>query len=141
MTEREYHEDMELTIEGHPSFHVEGTVTVELPDYMQLLEPSELEEARTAANRNGLILAAGRHKDGNIVFLTGAGELMEFDWDESSLPRLGRAFPIDYGQTLRIEVNNQRAIETSALWARENARLIIFLGAMAEPDGARVSYT
>lgn len=131
---------MELTIEGHPSFHVEGTVTVELPSWMTVLREDELEEARTAENRDGLILAAGRHPSGDIVFLTGLGELKELKWEESALPRLGKVFPIDFGQTLRIEVNNHRSIEVSNLWALDNAHLILFLGSMAEPGGARVSY-
>lgn len=130
----------ELTIEGHPSFHVEGTVTIELPDWMHLLPESELKEARTAENRDGLILAAGRHKSGDIVFLTGLGELKELKWDESALPRLGRVFPIDFGQTLRIEVNNHRTIEVSNLWALDNAHSLLFLGSMVEPEGARISY-
>lgn len=129
---------MELTVEGHPSFHVEGSVTVELPAYMALLEPDELEEARTAENRDGLILAAGYHPNGrDLVFLTGAGELLELDAEKHKLPR-GRAHPIDYGQTIRIDVGAGH--EISNLWAIDNATSIIFLGAMVEPGGTRVSY-
>jgi len=132
---------MRLTLEGHHSFHTEGSVTVELPEYMSVLPESELEEARTATNREGLILAAGRDpKSHDIVFLTGAGELMEIKWDEANLPSLGRVTPIDYGQTIRIEVNRHRAIELSNLWALDNAKQLIFLGALAEPGGTEVSY-
>lgn len=131
---------MELTIEGHPSFHVEGTVTVELPSWMTVLPEPELEEARTAENRDGLILAAGRHPDGDIVFLTGLGELKEIKWEDNGLPRLGKVFPIDYGQTIRIEVNNHRSLEVSNLWALDVSQLLLFLGSMAEPGGARISY-
>lgn len=135
-----YSRVMELTISGHPSFHIEGTVTVELPDWMRLLPQHELEEAAAAENRNGLILAAGRHPEGDIVFLTGVGELKELKWEESGLPRLGYVFPIDFGQTIRIEVNNHRSIEVSNLWSIDNAHSLLFFGSMVEPDGNRVSY-
>lgn len=132
---------MELTIEGHPSFQVEGTVTIELPSYMQLLPPDELEEARTAENRDGLILAAGRHPSGDIVFLTGAGELLELDCRLNHVPESGRAFPIDFGQMLRFEAGNGHVMEVTNLWSIANARQLIFFGVPVEPSGSRVSYT
>lgn len=139
-----YSTGMELTLAGHPSFHTEGSVTIELPDYMTLLPDVELEEVKTAINREGLIVAAGRHPDGDIVFLTGAGELKELAWSEMSnhdqVPRFGRVLPIDYGQTLRFEASHHRALEVSNHWVLDRAQLLIFLGAMAEPGGSRVSY-
>lgn len=127
---------MELTIEGHPSFHVEGSVTIELPDYMKLLPDDELEEARTAANRDCLILAAGYHPNGrDLVFLTGAGELLEINARTHSLPH-GDAYPYEFGHTVRID-----SYEIANDWLIENATSIIFLGAMAEPGGARISYS
>jgi len=133
---------MELTLEGHSSFHTEGSVTIELPGYMVPLPRVELEEVLTASNRDGLIVAAGRHPSGDVVFLTGAGELLEIKLDSlpDVVPHFGKVFPIDYGQTLRFEPNHHRAVEVSNHWARDLSQLVIFLGAMAEPGGARVSY-
>ena len=61
---------MELTIDPHASIHAAGPVTIELPAYMRVLAPKELEVARVAENRADLIFAAGRHPSGDIVFIS-----------------------------------------------------------------------
>jgi hypothetical protein len=128
---------MQLTIEGHSRVFVEGTVTLELPVYMRLLPADELEEARTAENRDGLILAAGFHPNGeDIVFVTGVGDLMELNIWQHGLPPVA-VEPIDFGQTLRFSVKTG-SYEVSNTWALEHASSILFLGAMAKPEGARV---
>lgn len=135
----EYSQIMQLTIEGHREVFVEGTVTIELPKYLRLLPHDELEEARTAENRPGLILAAGRHPNGeDIVFLTGAGDLMELNIWQHGLPPV-EVDPIDFGQTLRFAVQSG-SYEIPNTWAIARANRILFLGAMAQPGGTRVIY-
>lgn len=130
---------MQLTIEGHPEVFVEGQVTVELPKYLHLLPDDELEEARTAENRHGLILAAGRHPNGeDIVFLTGAGDLIELNIWQHGLPPVD-VKPIDFGQSLAFTVKTG-SYEVPNTWAIENGNRILFLGAMAQPGGTRVVY-
>lgn len=132
-----YSGNMLLTIEGHPRVFVEGTVTLELPSYMQLLPYDELEEARTAENRDGLILAAGFHPSGeDIVFVTGAGDLMELNIWQHGLPPVA-VVPVDFGQTLRFSVKTG-SYEVPNTWAVGHANSILFLGAMAKPEGAHV---
>jgi hypothetical protein len=132
---------MELVIEGHPVFHAEGTVTVELPAYMKVLPAEELEEARSADNRDKLVLAAGRHPEsGDLVFLTGAGELMEVNLEQFQVPPTFLMFPIDHAQTIRIELVDFEGIEVAADWAMRVGKLLINLGTLADKKGARVTY-
>lgn len=129
---------MELVIMGHPSFHIEGNVTIELPSYMNILPVEELEEARDAANRDGLILAAGRRPNlEDIVFLTGAGELMEINIEEHGFPNVP-VEPIDFGQTIRFNLTG--SFEVSNTFLIEHARSVMFLGAMVSNEGCRVSF-
>lgn len=92
----------ELTIDSHASIHADGPVTLELPEYMVLLTPEELAEARVAPDRAKLVLAAGRHPNGNILFVTGVGSIMEIDCKEYDIPG-GLVRPTDYGSTIRVE--------------------------------------
>ncbi len=134
---------MELTLEGHPSFHTEGTVTVALPEWMYTLPQDEIDEARTAENRDGLILAAGRHPgSGDIVFLTGDGQLREIKRSRLRKEQVpaGEAMPVDFGQTIKVEDGSSQGFEMSNLWAIDNAMGIMFLGAMATIEGTRVEY-
>lgn len=135
---------MELTLEGHTMFHAEGTVTIELPEYMKPLEPGERAEALKAENRPQLIVAAGRHPNsGDLVFITGVGELMEVRFNEF-IPdeRLvtESMFPIDHGQTIKIVLRDFEDVEVSAEWALRVGRQLINLGTLADKRGARVAY-
>jgi hypothetical protein len=131
---------MELTLEGHQSFHVEGSIAIELPDYMTLLPPDELKWAQTSDNRDELIVAAGRHPEGDVVFLTAAGELKEISWKENGLPHFGKIVPINRGQALCIEIDERQSIEVNNHWALDCSRRIVFLGAVAEPGKTLISY-
>ena len=135
---------MELVLEGHPAFHVEGTVTVELPAYMKLLPQEELNEVRKADNRDKLAVAAGRHPEtGDLVFLTGAGELYEVHFNEFIPDRrivTESMFPIDHGNTIRIELQELEGIEVDIAWAMRVGHMMINLGTLADKKGARVSY-
>lgn len=135
---------MELTLSGRPEFNVEGTITIELADYMNLLQDDELKEAIVAEDRDKLILAAGMHPStGDLVFLTGAGMLMEvyfneFIPDERIVTK--HMFPIKRGQAVRIELHELDGIEVDAEWAMRVGHLLINLGSLADKKGARVSY-
>lgn len=132
---------MELTLQGSPAFHTEGTVTVELPAYMQLLPDDELKEALSADNRNELIVAAGRHTSGAIVFMTGDGDIREIDMKQFhvSIPD-GRASPTDNGQMVKIELVGFDDFEVSSDWAIRVSKHMLSLGTLADKRGARVSY-
>jgi hypothetical protein len=132
---------MELVIEGHPTLHVEGTVTVELPAYMRMLPEEELKEARTSDNRDKLVLAAGRHPEsGDLVFLTGIGELMEVDLEQFQVPATDAMWPINGGRGIRIELRDFEGIDVDADWAMRVGKLLINLGTLADKKGARVTY-
>ena len=132
---------MELTLEGHTMFHAEGTITIDLPAYMKLLETGELAEACKAENRAELIVAAGRHPgSGDLVFLTGVGELLEVDLNQFDCPATYDMFPIDHGNTIRIELVEFEGIEVDAGWARRVGRELINFGVLADKKGTRVTY-
>jgi hypothetical protein len=134
---------MELTIDPNAELHVEGPVTIELPPWMRMLPPAELAEVKTAANRASLVVAAGRHPMGDIVFLTGDGQLWEIDGEtqqESGMPMVNAAVaPIDCGHTLEYVMTGSFEIDID--WALERARGILFFGALSNgPEATRVRY-
>lgn len=93
---------MELELEGG-SFEVQGNVEVLLPNYMAMLPPDELDEARRAAHRSELVIAAGRKPDtSEIIVMTGDNRLLVLDGDAHGVPK-GRVFPIDCGQTVAVD--------------------------------------
>jgi hypothetical protein len=107
---------MELTLEGHPSFHVEGNVTVNLPSYMKMLTAEEFAEA-VAEKDKRLILAVGRDpKSGDVIFMTNRGELEEISSEEHGLPD-GDVTPIDFGQTIMIGLEEADSFQMSVEWA------------------------
>lgn len=130
---------MELTLEGHTSFHVEGHVTVELPAYMRLLTGDELSEAIPEKKRE-LMVAAGREpKTRDVVFLTNWGALREISAEEHGLPS-GDATPIMFGQAVVFGLGDPETFQVSTEWAIENSRLLVELGVLATKEGARASY-
>lgn len=142
---------MELTIGINPEMHVEGPVTIELPPWMHLLPVDERDEASNAPNRSKLAVAAGRHPVGDIVFLTGDGQLWELDGEtqeRSGLPMFNvEVTPIDHGLTLEYIMTGIDApfevapFEVATSWALERARSIIFFGALSDgPEPKRVRY-
>jgi hypothetical protein len=135
---------MELTLDPHASIHAEGPVTIELPEYMRLLAPRELEEARKADNRADLIFASGRHPSGDIVFITGDGYIREIDWETQMAEGLPKAnvwvVPIDHGQTLEYVMTG--SYEISAGWAIDHSTSLMCFGSLSTgPEGTRVRYT
>lgn len=126
---------MELTISGQPEFGIEGPVNIKLPEFMTLLPAEELKESITDGNRN-LILAAGRHPSGDIVVLTGNGELRELKKGEYGIPE-GAVTPTDHGQTLLVGGDG---FEIASEWFVENASLLILFGGLPTGTGHRVSY-
>lgn len=130
---------MELTLEGHPSMHAEGPVTIELPSYFTVLRPAELEEARTADNRAELVMASGRHPNGDILFLTGDGTLWELSVEsqrEHGLPAANvRVVPIDHGQTLHYVMTG--SYEIASDWAIDHSIHLLALGTLGP---GRVTY-
>ena len=126
---------MELTISGHTSWHVDGQVTIDLPEWMVLLSPEELEEAKANENRQDLVFAVGRHSSGDIVVLTGAGELRELRPDSHEFPD-GPVRPSNGGR--HVTVGDDYMV--SACFIIANADNLLFLGSMAAPEGQRVSY-
>jgi len=118
---------MELTLSGLTSAQFEGPVTIELPAYMYPLEPEEMAEARVADNCAQLAFAAGRHPDGNILFVTGDGTIREIDSDKWKLPK-GAVTPIDHGQTIAIHLKD-KTYELATDWAIENSSSLLSTGA------------
>lgn len=131
---------MELTLEGHPSFNVEGNITVELPDYMRVLAEPDLSKVKAADDRADLVLAAGRHPTTHeIVFLTGRGELREIDTVQFNIPE-GQARPIDGGRAILLELAQYQDIDVSSDWAIRVSQLLMNFGTLADERGARVTY-
>jgi len=130
---------MELTIAGSPDLHVEGTVTIELPEYMTLLAPDELKEVQNHPTNNDLVLAAGVHASGDIVFLTVTGELRESNLEGLPAP-IVKAWPIDHGKTIVIELQDKELYEIPHFVAIRNSRSLMNFGVMAKQEGTRISY-
>ena len=131
---------MELTIEGLTTAQASGPITIELPPYMYLLEAEEMVEARVADNRADLILAAGRHPTGNILFITGDGYIREIDCDEHKIPN-GPVNPVDFGQTICVHLGKGETYEIAADWALENAQTLLAAGVLGgDSKGARITY-
>jgi len=138
-----YIQGMELVLEVNSAFHVDGPVTVELPEYMNVLPLDEYLEASSAKNRGELVLAAGRHPEsGDIVFLTGYGELKELKVGEQDDPEAmsfdipsGRTKPTDFGQTICVDLE-EGTYEIAADWALDNSIMLINLGVC----GSKVAY-
>jgi len=115
---------MELELEGVEGATMEGDVEMELPDYVVMLPREELEEAKRAAQRNQMVLAAGRHPEtGDIVLLTGGGVLMELPKGHDGIPD-GPVLPIDFGHGVAIDTG-KNYYEMAADWVIHNARTII----------------
>lgn len=135
---------MELVIDGSPTLHTEGTVTVELPSYMRLLPADELTQARTAGQRAQMALAAGRHpRTGDLVFITGIGEIVEVHLDQLRVPETTEMYPIDCGHTIRVVLKDTDAfdpIEVATDWAIHVGHTLFNVGTLADERGARVSY-
>jgi hypothetical protein len=132
---------MELTLEGHTMFHAEGTITVDLPPYMKLLDADALKEVAASYRREELIVAAGRHQEsGDLVFMTGVGVLMEVDLTQFEFPATFDMFPTQRGNSIKIELVEYEGIEVDAAWAIRVGRELINLGTLADKKGARVSY-
>jgi hypothetical protein len=134
---------LELTIDPHASIHAAGPVTIELPEYMRLLAPGELAEAKAADNRADLIFASGRHPNGDIVFITGDGFIREISWDfqvQEGMPQANVCvIPIDYGLTLKYLMTG--SYEIAAGWAIEHSMSLLCLGALSKgPEDTRLQY-
>ena len=107
---------------------IEGPAAVSLPAYLVPLVPEEMRVARANAGHDGLILAAGRDpRSGDAVFLTNGGELREIS--SAELP-IGAIFPVDCGQTLRIETGTDERVnlDVSWAWALANSVVIVNVG-------------
>lgn len=112
---------MELELEGG-STEVSGNVEVTLPDYMVMLPQEELTEVRRAAQRDQMIIAAGRKPDtGEIVLMTGEAKLMVLKAGAFGIPD-GPVLPIDFGHTLAVE--KEGYYEMASDWVIENAEPI-----------------
>jgi hypothetical protein len=140
----QYIQHVELLINAHWSLHNEGTVTIVLPDFMTALVEEELKLANddTTAGRprTELAFAAGRHpRSQEIVFVTGVGEVRSIDTAQFGIPP-GKAFPIDHGLTIRIELDGYQGFEVATDWAMRVSQELINLGRMADKRGARVTY-
>jgi len=132
---------MELTLEGPTTAHASGNLTVELPRYMIPLEPEEMHDSRTAPNKAQLALAAGRHPNGNIMFITGDGTIHEIDCQkQGDLPK-GAVYPIDNGLTIVILHPGHKPFEIATDWALENSSTLLSAGVMvATTKGRRITY-
>jgi hypothetical protein len=145
---------MELTLEGVTSMEAGGNVTIELPAYMHVLDKHEFQLARASADKLERILAAGRHPtSGNMVFITGAGDIREIDFTEvfktfeavvCSSISCNDYVPIVEGRSVRVDFNEldiMRPIELDADWCIQQSQLMIALGAaFAGKNGVRVTY-
>lgn len=115
---------MELRFDGNTSVEVSGTVETGWPRYMRMLPNDEIAEAMTAEQRRKMVLCAGRHPDGSIVFVTCAGNIREITFETCTnygIPD-GDVVPADHGHTLLIE---DALYEVAVDWAIENSRSLV----------------
>jgi hypothetical protein len=105
------------------------------------LEPEEMHDSRTAPNKAQLALAAGRHPNGNIMFITGDGTIHEIDCQkQGDLPK-GAVYPIDNGLTIVILHPGHKPFEIATDWALENSSTLLSAGVMvATTKGRRITY-
>lgn len=130
---------MELTLEGDTSIHVEGSVTIDLPSYMKVLTAEELHEAISFKASERIVAAGEDPNSHDVVFLTNRGTLYELSAEEQALPATD-AYPIDFGDTLQLRLDELESFNVSAEWAIENSRMIINLGVFATKEGAKFTY-
>lgn len=91
-----------------------------LPGYMTMLPQEELDEARRSAERDQMIVAAGRKPDTNeIMMMTAIGRLMSLEPEQHGIPA-GSVFPIDFGHTVVVEVKGGY-FEIASDWLVENS--------------------
>lgn len=86
---------MEFEVTDDTVLHVQGTTVMTLPPYMKRLPPDQFKLVAVCPQRKQMILACGRDK-GDVVMLTGDGQLMKLNIAESGLPDED-CLPIDYG--------------------------------------------
>ncbi len=122
--------------------HVEGTATVELPEYLKLLAEPELTEARLADDRDKRVLAAGSHPRGDLVFIMGDGRIMEIDLASLRCPSVEDVVPCQSGHGIRIVLKGDAfdPIEVESSWAEQAGHMLINLGTLVNVEGARISY-
>ena len=111
---------MELELEGNDSITIIGDAEITLPDYMTMLPQEELNECRENKDQVHLIIAAGRHPNGDIVAVTANMKFMCMKHGEFGIPD-GQVEPIDCGQTLRID---ERNYEMATDWFIDNAPVV-----------------
>lgn len=114
---------MELELDELAEVKIGGDAEIELPSYMVMLPVEELIEAKRAAQRDEMIIAAGRHPEGDIVVLTADGRLMELKKGHEGIPE-GAVLPMDFGHTVAIETHRGYH-EMAAGWVIDNARLLV----------------
>lgn len=132
---------IELTISEASDVKVEGPVTIELPSYMRALPQHEVDEACASGEACDLIVAAGRHPNGDVLFVTADGAIRSLDHVKEALPP-GAAAPIACGQTLGIAVPGlSHAYEISARYAITRSTVLLGTTSIERSAGrARVSY-
>jgi len=121
---------MELTIAPNSDIHVKGPVTVEVPAYMKLLPTKELELVRVDPDRARIVVAAGRHPNGDIVFITGVGDLREINVETQSsecIDFYALVAPENHGRTIKCYAT-MRSCEIGVGWALEHSRSLLFFG-------------
>lgn len=111
---------MELELDESASISVIGDTEITLPDYMTMLPQDELDECKTADSASYLIIAAGRHPNGDIVALNAQMQFYTLKHGVFGEPG-GQITPIDHGLTLRIDEHD---FEIASDWFVDKARKI-----------------
>jgi hypothetical protein len=118
---------VQLELDGHLIIDQAQGLTMELPEYLQLLPDPELHVVATSPDRARLIMAAGYHPNGaQIVCMTGAGSVLELDASALKLPS-GLARPGLYGASLVIVRADGTLHEASRDWVMCWARRLVDL--------------
>lgn len=115
---------MELQLEHVFSMKSEGKVSIILPDYMTSLSKETLATSENSFDR--LIVAAGRHPSGDILFMTASGCLYEVRYSEYDLLS-GSCVPSPRGDSVRICCNRDEILEIGIDWLIVNSRFLIRL--------------
>jgi hypothetical protein len=136
---------MELSLDGSPTMQATGHITIDLPSYMHQLDEVSFQAARSASDKLERILAIGRHAaSGDIVFLTGAGDLRQLDMAQFRVPLIADVEPVDNGSQIRVKFQEDDVfdpIDLEATWAIRISSLLLAVAKTLEgKDGAHITY-
>lgn len=117
-------------LDENSSFSVEGTVIIDLPSYMTMLNDNELHAIRNSQQQNKfVVIAAGVNILGDLIFVTADGSLREVSRKQFPF-KLTAVVPANYGATLSIKKTNFVSWDIPSVWAIDVSKHLLLVDPM-----------